>query len=196
MVQSVTTVLNYLIDLLVISNQIIVTELNMIIIDKMTRTLKVVAVFEACKGLLVLLVGLAFFPLIHQNIQSVAEQLVGHMHLNPVKHIPGIFIEAAGSLTDGRMLLFAFLALLYSSMRFVEAYGLWFARRWAEWFALVSGSIYLPIEFYELSKGISWLKIIFVLINLLIVLYMAMMLKRNGDEYLSKKNVNAFKEKG
>ncbi|MEI7934644.1 MAG: DUF2127 domain-containing protein [Chlorobiaceae bacterium] len=80
----------------------------MIINDKMTRTLKVAAVFEACKGLLVLLVGLAFFPLIHQNIQSVAEQLVGHMHLNPVKHIPGIFIEAAGSLTDGRMLLFAF----------------------------------------------------------------------------------------
>lgn len=170
-----------------ISNQIIVTEHDMVVNDKMTRALKVVAVFEACKGLLVLFAGLALFSLIHQNIQSVAEQLVGHMHLNPVKHIPGIFIEAAGSLTDGRMLLFALFALLYSSMRFVEAYGLWFARRWAEWFALVSGSIYLPIELYELIKGVSWLKIIFVLINLLIVFYMTMMLKRHGNESLSDK---------
>jgi len=59
----------------------------------------------------------------------------------------------------------------------------------------VSGSIYLPIELYELSKGISWLKIIFVLINLLIVLYMAMMLKRNGDEYLSKKMLMLLKKR-
>jgi uncharacterized membrane protein (DUF2068 family) len=181
----------------VIYNQIIVTEHDMVLNDKMARALKVVAVFEACKGLLVLFAGVALFSLIHQNIQSVAEQLVGHMHLNPAKHIPRIFIEAAGSLTDGRMLLFALLALLYSSMRFIEAYGLWFAKRWAEWFALVSGSIYLPIELYELTKGVSWLKIILVLINLLIVLYMAMMLKRNGNEYRSdKKNVTAFKEKG
>jgi len=170
-----------------ISNQIIVTEYNMILNDKMTRALKVVAIFEACKGLLVLFAGVALFSLLHQNIQVVAEQLVGHLHLNPAKHIPRIFIEAAGSLNDGRMFLFALFALLYSSMRFVEAYGLWFARRWAEWFALVSGSIYLPIELYELTKGVSWLKIIFVLINLLIVLYMAMMLKRNRNEYLSDK---------
>ncbi len=167
-----------------ISNQIIVTDHDMIFNDKMTRALKVVAIFEACKGILVLFAGLALFSLIHQNIQVVAEQLVGHMHLNPARHFPRIFIEAAGSLTDGRMLLFALFGLLYSSMRFVEAYGLWFARRWAEWFALVSGSIYLPIELYELTKGISWIKIIFVLINLLIVLYMAIMLKRNGNEYL------------
>jgi len=84
----------------VIYNQIIVTEHDMVLNDKMARALKVVAVFEACKGLLVLFAGVALFSLIHQNIQSVAEQLVGHMHLNPAKHIPGIFIEAAGSLTD------------------------------------------------------------------------------------------------
>ncbi len=147
---------------------------------KMTRVLKAVAIFEASKGLLVLLAGLAVFSLIHQNIHSVAEQLVGHLHLNPAKHIPRIIIEAAGSLTDGRIRLLTILALLYSFMRFVEAYGLWHARQWAEWFALVSGSVYLPIELYELSRGVTWLKVILVVINLLIVFYMAIMLKRNG----------------
>ncbi len=147
---------------------------------KMTRVLKAVAIFEASKGLLVLLAGLAVFSLIHQNIHSVAEQLVGHLHLNPAKHIPRIIIEAAGSLTDGRIRLLTILALLYSFMRFVEAYGLWLARQWAEWFALVSGSVYLPIELYELYRGVTWLKVILVVINLLIVFYMAIMLKRNG----------------
>jgi uncharacterized membrane protein (DUF2068 family) len=113
--------------------------------NKMTRALRTVAVFEACKGFLVLFTGLALFSFIHQNVQILAEQLVGHLHLNPAKHIPRIFIEAAGNLTDRSILFLALFALLYSVMRFVESYGLWFAKRWAEWFALVSGCVYMAV---------------------------------------------------
>ncbi len=126
-----------------------------------------------------LLTGLAAFSLMHQNIQVIAEQLVGHLHLNPAKHIPKIFIAAASNLNDGRLRSLALLALLYASMRFVEGFGLWFAKRWSEWFALLSGGIYLPIELYELAKGFTWLKICFSAINLTVVLYMAFMLKRS-----------------
>jgi uncharacterized membrane protein (DUF2068 family) len=146
----------------------------------MKRGLKAVALFEASKGILVLFAGAALFSLVHQNLQVAAEQLVAHLHLNPAKHIPRIFIDAASSLTDSRLRLLALSALSYSSIRFVEAYGLWFARRWAEWLALLSGGVYLPVELYELAQGFTWLKIVFVLINFLVVLYMIIMLKRNG----------------
>ena len=146
----------------------------------MKRGLRAVAVFEASKGFLVLFAGVALFSLIHHNVQITAEQLVGHLHLNPAKNIPKIFIEAASNLTDARMRLLALFALFYSSMRFVESYGLWYAKRWAEWFALLSGSVYLPVELYELVKGVTWLKIVLVLVNLVVVLYMAIMLRRNG----------------
>lgn len=148
--------------------------------NKIGHALRVVAVFEACKGILVLFAGLALFSFIHQNIQFTAEQLVGYLHLNPAKHVPKIFIEVSRNLTDARMLLLALAACFYASMRFVEAYGLWFARRWAEWFALLSGAVYLPIELYELVKGVTRIKIVFISINLVIVLYMVVMLKRNG----------------
>jgi len=148
-------------------------------IKKQKGGLKVIALFEAFKGLLVLLTGLAAFSLMHKDIQVVAEQLVGHLHLNPAKHIPKIFIEAAGNLTDGRLRSLALLAVLYAAMRLVEGFGLWFAKRWSEWFALLSGGIYLPIELYELAKGFSWIKIGFVSINLTVVLYMIFMLKRS-----------------
>lgn len=164
--------------------------------DKMTRALKVVALFEAGKGLLVLFVGVSLFSFIHQNVQIAAEQLVGHLHLNPAKHIPKIFIEAAGNMTDRRIILLALFALFYSCMRFVEAYGLWFAKRWAEWFALLSGCVYLPVEMYELIKGVTLFKIVFVSINITIVLYMTVMLKQNAKKHVEKKtNLNVLREK-
>lgn len=84
--------------------------------DNMTPALRLVALFEAANGFLVLFAGLALFSLFHQNIQRVAEQLVTHLHLNPAHHIPKIFIEAAANLTDGRIVLFALLGAPFFSL--------------------------------------------------------------------------------
>ncbi|MEI8186396.1 MAG: DUF2127 domain-containing protein [Chlorobiaceae bacterium] len=165
---------------------------RMILNNKMTRVLKLVAVFEAFKGFLVLFAGLAIFSLLQQNVQFSAEQLVRHLHLNPAHNFPKIFIQAAGNLTDSRIRFLALFALLYSVMRFVEAYGLWFARRWAEWFALISGCVYLPFELFELAKGFTWLKITLLIVNLVVVLYMAFVLKHNVKAKILDKQLQKF----
>lgn len=54
-------------------------------------------------------------------------------------------------------------------MRFVEAYGLWHERRWAEWFAVGSGGIYIPVEVYELTVRFTWVRVGALVINLAIV---------------------------
>jgi uncharacterized membrane protein (DUF2068 family) len=100
-------------------------------------TIRAVALFEAAKGTLVLVTGFGALSLVHHHAQRFAEQLVGHLHLNPAKHFPRIFIDAAANLTETRLLVLAILAATYGLVRFIEAYGLWYGRRWAEWFAAV-----------------------------------------------------------
>lgn len=142
-------------------------------------TVRAVALFEAAKGTLVLLTGFGALSLIHHDAQRFAEQLVGHLHLNPAKHYPRIFIDTAAHLTDARLWMLATLAATYGLVRFVEAYGLWHGRRWAEWFAAVSGGIYIPFELYELFQGINWLSLGALVANVLIVGLMVNALLRN-----------------
>ncbi len=142
-------------------------------------TVRAVALFEAAKGTLVLLTGFGALSLIHHDAQRFAEQLVGHLHLNPAKHYPRIFIDTAAHLTDARLWMLATLAATYGLVRFVEAYGLWRGRRWAEWFAAVSGGIYIPFELYELFQGINWLSLGALVANVLIVGLMVNALLRN-----------------
>ena len=73
-------------------------------------------------------------------------------------------------------------ALLYSLFRFTEAVGLWYQKRWAEWLGLFSGSLYVPIEAYELFEGVSWPKVLLLAVNLLIVAYLANVLVRSSRE--------------
>lgn len=146
---------------------------------RLLNTLRAVAVFEAAKGTLVLVTGLGALSLIHHDIQRFAEQLVGHLHLNPAKHIPQIFIAAAANLNDARLSVLAVLAASYGLLRFVEAYGLWHGRRWAEWFAAISGGIYIPFEIYELLQGYTWLSLGALIVNVLVVILMISTLHRN-----------------
>jgi uncharacterized membrane protein (DUF2068 family) len=53
-----------------------------------------------------------------------------------------------------------------------EAFALWQARRWGEYFAMIVTSIGLPIEIYELTTSITVTKIILLVLNLLLVVYL------------------------
>jgi uncharacterized membrane protein (DUF2068 family) len=133
--------------------------------------LRTVAALEAAKGILVVAAGFGLLALLHHDVQRAAESVVRHLHLNPARHYPRVFIEAATRVSDARLWLLACGAFVYSAVRAVEAYGLWRARAWAEWFAIVAGTIYLPIELYELFHRATALKAAILLINVGIVGY-------------------------
>lgn len=135
--------------------------------------IRLIAFFEAAKGAIVLLAGLGLLSLIHRDVQAMAEHIVRLGHLNPASRYPKIFIEAASRVTDGYLWAMAGAAVLYSIVRGIEAYGLWHERRWAEWFAMVAGGMYLPVELFELFHRWSWLKLGVFSTNVIIVAYMA-----------------------
>jgi uncharacterized membrane protein (DUF2068 family) len=135
--------------------------------------LRIVSMFEATKGLLVLLTGFGLLMYIHKDLHLTAERLVRNFHLNPASRYPRIFLDLADHVTDGQLWLMALSAILYAAARFVEAYGLWHQRRWAEWFALLAGAMYVPIELFELSRGATWPKVTLLFVNAAIVGYLS-----------------------
>lgn len=137
------------------------------------------ALFEAAKGLIVLLAGFGVLSLLHHDLRALAMALVGRLHIDPTRHYASVFIEAASNTTDARLWFIAIIGFVYALFRFVEAYGLWFCRTWAEWLAVISGGIYLPLEVYELFRRITWMRVTALVANLVVVGAIALVLWRN-----------------
>jgi uncharacterized membrane protein (DUF2068 family) len=146
-----------------------------------SKTLRTVALLEAFKGALVLLAGFGVLSLAHHDAQRVAEQLVTHSHLNPASRYPRIFLDLAGQITEPRIPLIAVGAGLYVLVRFIEAYGLWHYKTWAQWVSAASGAIYVPFELLELCEHVTWLGLAALVLNLLVVIFM-LYLVRYGKE--------------
>jgi uncharacterized membrane protein (DUF2068 family) len=134
--------------------------------------LRAVALLEMLKGLLVLAAGFALFAIRHKDMGDVAERLVEHLHLNPEHHLEQLFINAADRISDRKILAIAIGAFVYTVVRFIEAYGLWNAKVWAEWFAIISGGLYLPLEILGVVRHNNWFHWAVLIINIFVVLYM------------------------
>ena len=127
-----------------------------------------------------LIAGFGLARLIDRDLQQAAENLVDRLHLDPAKKFPRIFLDLAANASDAQLWGLAALAMTYAALRFAEAYGLWFERRWGEWIAAVSGGIYVPVELYELSRGFSAIKLTALVLNALVVAYMSHLLRRRA----------------
>jgi uncharacterized membrane protein (DUF2068 family) len=108
----------------------------------------------------------------HTRAGDVTESMLDHLHVDTDSRIGIAVMKAANQLTTTHLWTIAGITFTYSLVRFVEAWGLWNRRVWAEWFALLSGATYLPFEIAKVAQKSTWEHIAVLGINLLIVIYM------------------------
>lgn len=133
--------------------------------------LRAVAILEAGKGLFVVLLVTVIITL-HGHIEDYTEDFLYHLHVDFDHRLGQILLDAASKLTGARILTLVLAASAYVTVRFVEAWGLWHRRVWAEWFALLSGAIYLPWELVKVAERVSWLHVGLLAVNVAIIAYM------------------------
>ena len=149
--------------------------------DKMqrsTRKLHLIALFEGLKGMLVLLAGFGILMLIHPNLHHGAARIIEMFHMNPARHYPRVFIDLTERISDAKLRTMAAGAAIYAASRIIEATGLWFGRNWALWFGAVSGGAFLPLEIFELFKGVSLVKVVLVVLNAAMVCVLLQSLRK------------------
>jgi uncharacterized membrane protein (DUF2068 family) len=84
----------------------------------------------------------------------------------------------------------------YALLEGAEAVGLWYQKRWAEYLTFIATVSLIPLELYELSHSISPFKLLALIVNLAIVVYLLLAKRLFGlrggaaaDEELRRRDV-------
>ena len=147
------------------------------------QVLQNVATLEFIKGIFVTLMGICALLLVHKDAWLYAESLLAVFHISTDRRIALMFLDFADNVTDAKLWAAARLAFAYSMLRFIEAYGLWRCRTWAEWVAAISGTLLLPLEVREVLRRATLLRCGFLIANVAIVLYMVYIILANRREH-------------
>ncbi|MEV0975812.1 DUF2127 domain-containing protein [Streptomyces sp. NPDC049915] len=145
--------------------------------------LRFLAIERVLRGVFIVLVAAAVWKfsnsqdavrrLFDENL-DVFRPVFRHFHYD-LDHSPVVgSLQKAFGYKHSTLLVVAGLLLVYALIEIVEAVGLWYAKRWAEYLTVVATAAFLPLEIYELTEHVSALKIATLVLNILAVLYIAL----------------------
>jgi uncharacterized membrane protein (DUF2068 family) len=143
--------------------------------------LRALAIERWVRGLILLLLAAAVFKL--KSTQVSVKQLVDRdlralrpffrqIHFNVSDSATVNSIEKVLHAKSSTLNLIAFGILVYGLLQIAEGVGLWSLKRWGEYVAVVGTTLFIPLEIYELTDKVSWLKIAVLVINVAAVLYL------------------------
>jgi uncharacterized membrane protein (DUF2068 family) len=82
------------------------------------------------------------------------------------------YLGKAFKYSPSRLVHLGLLVVAYAALEATEMVGLWFAKRWAEYTTFIATIALVPIEVYELSLSVSAFKVVTLVLNVAIVVYL------------------------
>jgi uncharacterized membrane protein (DUF2068 family) len=142
--------------------------------------LAVIAVFKAVKGLLLLLFGFGLLKLVHAEIATLFSLLIEALHLNADSRLVHALVLKVDALQPHSVRLAGVVSLSYAGLLLAEGIGLWLEYAWAAYLTVISTSLLIPFEIYEIFEKISMLRVGVLILNLIIVLNLIRQMKRQA----------------
>jgi uncharacterized membrane protein (DUF2068 family) len=143
-----------------------------------SRGLRLIAAFKLLKGLALLALGIGALKLLHRDVAAIVEHWIDVFRVDPHNHYLHRLLEKLPMLDDRRLKELSAGTFIYAAIFLTEGVGLALGKRWAEYFTIITTSSFLPLEIYELVKHVSVPKILALLINLAVVVYLVRELRR------------------
>lgn len=143
--------------------------------------LRLLAIERWVRGGIILLLGVAVLrfestqvtlkELFNRDLRAL-RPFFNQIHFNVSDSGTVKAIDRAFSAHHSTLKLVAAVLIFYGALQLVEGLGLWLLKRWGEYFAVVATSIFIPLEVYELTEKITWLRIVALIVNVAAVVYL------------------------
>jgi uncharacterized membrane protein (DUF2068 family) len=140
--------------------------------------LRLIAAERTIRGAALIAAGVYLLGHLHSDLGKIADRWMRRLELDPNRHFLHRVVHYLHNVTSNEVRIFAVLALGYGMLELVEGAGLWLDKLWAEYLTVIATSLLVPLELYELVRKPSLLKAVGIVVNVLIVLYLARRLRR------------------
>jgi uncharacterized membrane protein (DUF2068 family) len=117
-------------------------------------------------------VGVALLTGRHADPVEVLLRLALTVHLPLTSRLFIRLVTSASTLTIRRETALAFTAFAYAILMGSEGASLYLSKRWARWFTIIATSSLIPIELYEIARAVHPIRVLVLLANLAIVVYL------------------------
>jgi len=142
--------------------------------------LYLIAGFKLFKGLVLFAVGVGALKLLNKDLATEVYRWANAFRVDPGNYYVQHLLERFSFLDDDRKLkALSVGTFFYSALLLTEGTGLLLRKHWAEYFTIIVTGSFIPLEFYELVRHATVAKGTVLLLNVAVVAYLAMNVRRD-----------------
>lgn len=134
--------------------------------------LGIIAAFKLVKAALFIAGGVGLLRMLNPAVEERVRQWLLALSLAHGWPIILRLLSKLSGLSGHRLQALGAVAFAYAALFLVEGIGLWLAQRWAEYLTVIATASFLPVEIYELYRGMSRVKFVALLANIAMVAYL------------------------
>lgn len=131
-----------------------------------------IGISKLLESVLLLVVATGALHLLHKGVGETLHDWIKELHLDPEGRYLRGAISKLLSVKDKTLRELSVVLYIYFALHFTEGVGLLLHKRWAEYFTVISTSLLVPLEVYELFHKFSATKLVVLILNLAIVAYL------------------------
>jgi uncharacterized membrane protein (DUF2068 family) len=143
-------------------------------------TLVLIAVFKLVKGILLVFAGIGALKLLHRDVAETVAHWVDILRVDPDNRFLHGMLSRLLSVSPKQLEAASVGTFVYAALLLTEGTGLLLRKRWAEFFTIITTAGLIPLEVYEIIRHLTVAKVVVLLINIAIVLYLVMRVRRAG----------------
>jgi uncharacterized membrane protein (DUF2068 family) len=137
-----------------------------------SRWLVLIGVLKLFKGLLFILLGLGALHLLHKDLVDALMNVVVALRFDPENHFVNLVLEKVALINPHRLRQISIAIFCYAALDLIEGTGLALEKTWAEYLTLILTASFLPWEIFEIIRHITWWKVVLLLLNALVLVYL------------------------
>jgi uncharacterized membrane protein (DUF2068 family) len=137
------------------------------------RWLILIGALKLLKAVLFVSMGFGVIKLLHKDVADILLRATIAMRFDPENRFVNMLLEKSALLSPHRLKEISFAIFLYAALDIIEGTGLVLEKVWAEYFTLILTGSFLPWEFYEIIRHVTVLKVVLILLNLAVFIYLA-----------------------
>ncbi len=147
---------------------------------KNSVTLLLIGLFKLLKGVALLAVGIGALRFLHRDLAQSIEHWVNILRVDPDNRHVHALLSRAFRVTPHQLKALSAGTFIYAALFLTEGTGLILRRRWAEYLTIITTGGLLPLEVYEIAKHVTPVKIVVLIVNIAIVVYLVVRVRREA----------------
>jgi uncharacterized membrane protein (DUF2068 family) len=133
-------------------------------------------------GLLLAAAGFGIFKLLKTDLGTTLDHLVRRLHLDPENQVVHEAAARLAGIKPSQLKAIGAGTFFYAFLGMLEGTGLILRKRWASYLTIGITASLLPFEGYELARKVTWVRLVVLVVNLAVLAYLVVMVRREWRE--------------